>query len=156
MSMSNQPGTPRDDSEMGGNFLNPFQSESVSISLPGLLGCKGEPVSLAFCLEKENVQVLWCACAQWQSAQWHSTALCLAWFLIVSESTELIWIKITVQKRGETGKGGRHRFTAETFSGLRDQWKSRVYTEVCDESTSRFYVAKMQSAVPPIKGKGSH
>lgn len=32
--MSNQPGTPRDDSEMGGNFLNPFQSESVSISLP--------------------------------------------------------------------------------------------------------------------------
>ncbi|KAJ7423663.1 hypothetical protein BTVI_09014 [Pitangus sulphuratus] len=28
MSMSNQPGTPRDDSEMGGNFLNPFQSES--------------------------------------------------------------------------------------------------------------------------------
>uniref|UniRef100_A0A8B9MPJ9 Single stranded DNA binding protein 2 n=1 Tax=Accipiter nisus TaxID=211598 RepID=A0A8B9MPJ9_9AVES len=34
MSMSNQPGTPRDDSEMGGNFLNPFQSESVSISLP--------------------------------------------------------------------------------------------------------------------------
>ncbi|KAI1239631.1 hypothetical protein IHE44_0011051 [Lamprotornis superbus] len=37
MSMSNQPGTPRDDSEMGGNFLNPFQSESVmcaSSSLP--------------------------------------------------------------------------------------------------------------------------
>lgn len=64
MSMSNQPGTPRDDSEMGGNFLNPFQSESVSISLPGLLGCNGEPVSLAFCLEKENLQVLWCACAQ--------------------------------------------------------------------------------------------
>uniref|UniRef100_A0A8C6X1V9 Single stranded DNA binding protein 2 n=1 Tax=Naja naja TaxID=35670 RepID=A0A8C6X1V9_NAJNA len=31
MSMSNQPGTPRDDGEMGGNFLNPFQSESVSI-----------------------------------------------------------------------------------------------------------------------------
>uniref|UniRef100_A0A8D0FFC3 Single stranded DNA binding protein 2 n=1 Tax=Strix occidentalis caurina TaxID=311401 RepID=A0A8D0FFC3_STROC len=30
MSMSNQPGTPRDDGEMGGNFLNPFQSESVS------------------------------------------------------------------------------------------------------------------------------
>uniref|UniRef100_A0A803XV59 Single stranded DNA binding protein 2 n=1 Tax=Meleagris gallopavo TaxID=9103 RepID=A0A803XV59_MELGA len=29
MSMSNQPGTPRDDGEMGGNFLNPFQSESV-------------------------------------------------------------------------------------------------------------------------------
>uniref|UniRef100_A0A8C8AW53 Uncharacterized protein n=1 Tax=Otus sunia TaxID=257818 RepID=A0A8C8AW53_9STRI len=27
----NQPGTPRDDGEMGGNFLNPFQSESVSI-----------------------------------------------------------------------------------------------------------------------------
>uniref|UniRef100_A0A8C5TTT0 Single stranded DNA binding protein 2 n=1 Tax=Malurus cyaneus samueli TaxID=2593467 RepID=A0A8C5TTT0_9PASS len=27
-----KPGTPRDDSEMGGNFLNPFQSESVSIS----------------------------------------------------------------------------------------------------------------------------
>lgn len=33
MSMSNQPGTPRDDGEMGGNFLNPFQSESVSIFL---------------------------------------------------------------------------------------------------------------------------
>eukprot|EP00069_Balaena_mysticetus_P007071 bmy_18964T0 len=28
MSLSNQPGTPRDDGEMGGNFLNPFQSES--------------------------------------------------------------------------------------------------------------------------------
>ncbi|CAM4670746.1 unnamed protein product [Lepidochelys kempii] len=27
MSMSNQPGTPRDEGEMGGNFLNPFQSE---------------------------------------------------------------------------------------------------------------------------------
>ncbi|KAK9408430.1 Single-stranded DNA-binding protein 2-like, partial [Crotalus adamanteus] len=27
MSMSNQPGTPRDDGEMGSNFLNPFQSE---------------------------------------------------------------------------------------------------------------------------------
>lgn len=37
MSLSNQPGTPRDDSEMGGNFLNPFQSESVSISLTTLL-----------------------------------------------------------------------------------------------------------------------
>uniref|UniRef100_A0A8C8RSX2 Single stranded DNA binding protein 2 n=1 Tax=Pelusios castaneus TaxID=367368 RepID=A0A8C8RSX2_9SAUR len=37
MSMSNQPGTPRDDGEMGGNFLNPFQSESVSISLTILL-----------------------------------------------------------------------------------------------------------------------
>lgn len=37
MSMSNQPGTPRDDGEMGGNFLNPFQSESVSISLPVFL-----------------------------------------------------------------------------------------------------------------------
>ncbi|KAB0385310.1 hypothetical protein FD755_000266 [Muntiacus reevesi] len=31
MSLSNQPGTPRDDGEMGGNFLNPFQSESVSL-----------------------------------------------------------------------------------------------------------------------------
>lgn len=30
LSMSNQPGTPRDDGEMGGNFLNPFQNESVS------------------------------------------------------------------------------------------------------------------------------
>ncbi len=29
LSMNNQPGTPRDDGEMGGNFLNPFQSESV-------------------------------------------------------------------------------------------------------------------------------
>uniref|UniRef100_A0A8D2KZR5 Single stranded DNA binding protein 2 n=1 Tax=Varanus komodoensis TaxID=61221 RepID=A0A8D2KZR5_VARKO len=33
MSMSNQPGTPRDDGEMGGNFLNPFQNESVSTFL---------------------------------------------------------------------------------------------------------------------------
>ncbi|XP_023606042.1 single-stranded DNA-binding protein 2 isoform X8 [Myotis lucifugus] len=33
MSLSNQPGTPRDDSEMGGNFLNPFQSESYSPSM---------------------------------------------------------------------------------------------------------------------------
>ncbi|KAL4609496.1 single-stranded DNA-binding protein 2-like isoform X1 [Arapaima gigas] len=30
MSMSNQPGTPRDDGEMGGSFLNPFQNESYS------------------------------------------------------------------------------------------------------------------------------
>uniref|UniRef100_A0A669CJ13 Single stranded DNA binding protein 2a n=1 Tax=Oreochromis niloticus TaxID=8128 RepID=A0A669CJ13_ORENI len=30
LSMSNQPGTPREDGEMGGNFLNPFQSESYS------------------------------------------------------------------------------------------------------------------------------
>ena len=30
LSMSNQPGTPREDGEMGGNFLNPFQNESVS------------------------------------------------------------------------------------------------------------------------------
>lgn len=29
--MNNPPGTPRDDGEMAGNFLNPFQSESVSI-----------------------------------------------------------------------------------------------------------------------------
>uniref|UniRef100_A0A672YJM3 Single stranded DNA binding protein 4 n=1 Tax=Sphaeramia orbicularis TaxID=375764 RepID=A0A672YJM3_9TELE len=29
--MNNPPGTPRDDGEMGGNFLNPFQSESVSV-----------------------------------------------------------------------------------------------------------------------------
>uniref|UniRef100_A0A8C9XPX4 Single stranded DNA binding protein 2a n=1 Tax=Sander lucioperca TaxID=283035 RepID=A0A8C9XPX4_SANLU len=28
--MSNQPGTPREDGEMGGNFLNPFQNESYS------------------------------------------------------------------------------------------------------------------------------
>uniref|UniRef100_A0A3B1KBL6 Zgc:110158 n=1 Tax=Astyanax mexicanus TaxID=7994 RepID=A0A3B1KBL6_ASTMX len=28
--MNNPPGTPRDDGEMGGNFLNPFQSESFS------------------------------------------------------------------------------------------------------------------------------
>lgn len=41
MSMSNQPGTPRDDGEMGGNFLNPFQSESVSISLPRVCGFLG-------------------------------------------------------------------------------------------------------------------
>uniref|UniRef100_A0A8C5HZQ5 Single-stranded DNA-binding protein 3-like n=1 Tax=Gouania willdenowi TaxID=441366 RepID=A0A8C5HZQ5_GOUWI len=30
--MNNPPGTPRDDGEMGGNFLNPFQSESDSTS----------------------------------------------------------------------------------------------------------------------------
>ncbi|XP_061762316.1 single-stranded DNA-binding protein 2 isoform X2 [Nerophis ophidion] len=30
LSMSNQPGTPREDGEMGGNFLNPFQSDSYS------------------------------------------------------------------------------------------------------------------------------
>uniref|UniRef100_A0A3B4AJL8 Uncharacterized protein n=1 Tax=Periophthalmus magnuspinnatus TaxID=409849 RepID=A0A3B4AJL8_9GOBI len=30
LSMSNQPGTPREEGEMGGNFLNPFQSESYS------------------------------------------------------------------------------------------------------------------------------
>uniref|UniRef100_A0A9J8CNF4 Single stranded DNA binding protein 2b n=2 Tax=Cyprinus carpio TaxID=7962 RepID=A0A9J8CNF4_CYPCA len=30
LSMSNQPGTPRDDGEIGGNFLNPFQNESYS------------------------------------------------------------------------------------------------------------------------------
>uniref|UniRef100_A0A3Q2V126 Uncharacterized protein n=1 Tax=Haplochromis burtoni TaxID=8153 RepID=A0A3Q2V126_HAPBU len=28
--MNNPPGTPRDDGEMAGNFLNPFQSESYS------------------------------------------------------------------------------------------------------------------------------
>ncbi|XP_064353694.1 single-stranded DNA-binding protein 4 isoform X2 [Dromaius novaehollandiae] len=31
--MSNPPGTPRDDAEMGGNFLNPFQSDSYSPSM---------------------------------------------------------------------------------------------------------------------------
>uniref|UniRef100_A0A3B3TCA4 Single stranded DNA binding protein 4 n=1 Tax=Paramormyrops kingsleyae TaxID=1676925 RepID=A0A3B3TCA4_9TELE len=31
--MNNPPGTPRDDGEMAGNFLNPFQSESVSVPL---------------------------------------------------------------------------------------------------------------------------
>ncbi|XP_077087699.1 single-stranded DNA-binding protein 2 isoform X4 [Siphateles boraxobius] len=30
LSMNNQPGTPREDGEMSGNFLNPFQSESYS------------------------------------------------------------------------------------------------------------------------------
>ncbi|KAL4658958.1 single-stranded DNA-binding protein 3-like isoform X2 [Arapaima gigas] len=30
LGMNNPPGTPRDDGEMAGNFLNPFQSESVS------------------------------------------------------------------------------------------------------------------------------
>lgn len=49
MSLSNQPGTPRDDGEMGGNFLNPFQSESVSIPLTTLLYPKF--ISLAFLLE---------------------------------------------------------------------------------------------------------
>eukprot|EP00079_Xenopus_tropicalis_P021543 XP_012812890.1 PREDICTED: single-stranded DNA-binding protein 2 isoform X3 [Xenopus tropicalis] len=33
MNLSNQPGTPRDDGEMGGNFLNPFQNESYSPSM---------------------------------------------------------------------------------------------------------------------------
>ncbi|XP_067838894.1 single-stranded DNA-binding protein 3 isoform X3 [Heptranchias perlo] len=33
ISMSNPPGTPRDDGEMGGNFLNPFQSDSYSPSM---------------------------------------------------------------------------------------------------------------------------
>lgn len=49
MSLSNQPGTPRDDGEMGGNFLNPFQSESVSIPLPTLLCSK--LISEAFLLD---------------------------------------------------------------------------------------------------------
>lgn len=49
MSLSNQPGTPRDDGEMGGNFLNPFQSESVSIPLTTLLYPKC--ISKAFLLE---------------------------------------------------------------------------------------------------------
>uniref|UniRef100_A0A4W3H3Q9 Single stranded DNA binding protein 4 n=1 Tax=Callorhinchus milii TaxID=7868 RepID=A0A4W3H3Q9_CALMI len=31
--INNPPGTPRDDGEMGGNFLNPFQSESYSPSM---------------------------------------------------------------------------------------------------------------------------
>uniref|UniRef100_A0A8C6MKV6 Single stranded DNA binding protein 4 n=1 Tax=Nothobranchius furzeri TaxID=105023 RepID=A0A8C6MKV6_NOTFU len=30
--MNNPPGTPRDEGEMGGNFLNPFQSESMSVN----------------------------------------------------------------------------------------------------------------------------
>lgn len=48
--MNNPPGTPRDDGEMGGNFLNPFQSESVSgvnnISQPFNSGplCPDSPV----------------------------------------------------------------------------------------------------------------
>ncbi|MXQ96549.1 hypothetical protein E5288_WYG002683 [Bos mutus] len=33
MSLSDQPGTPRDDCEMRGNSLNPFQSESSSPSM---------------------------------------------------------------------------------------------------------------------------
>uniref|UniRef100_A0A8C7A4Y2 Uncharacterized protein n=1 Tax=Nothoprocta perdicaria TaxID=30464 RepID=A0A8C7A4Y2_NOTPE len=51
MSMSNQPGTPRDDGEMGGNFLNPFQSESVSISLSTSLF--GKPSICGYLLEKK-------------------------------------------------------------------------------------------------------
>uniref|UniRef100_A0A674K4A5 Single stranded DNA binding protein 4 n=1 Tax=Terrapene triunguis TaxID=2587831 RepID=A0A674K4A5_9SAUR len=31
--LSNPPGTPRDDGEMGGTFLNPFQSDSYSPSM---------------------------------------------------------------------------------------------------------------------------
>uniref|UniRef100_A0A674PH24 Single stranded DNA binding protein 4 n=1 Tax=Takifugu rubripes TaxID=31033 RepID=A0A674PH24_TAKRU len=34
--MNNPPGTPRDDGEMAGNFLNPFQSESVSTQTIGI------------------------------------------------------------------------------------------------------------------------
>lgn len=49
MSMSNQPGTPRDDGEMGGNFLNPFQSESVSIFLTLLFG-RHSVTSLIICV----------------------------------------------------------------------------------------------------------
>ncbi|KAG7259519.1 hypothetical protein CRUP_020536 [Coryphaenoides rupestris] len=36
--MNNPPGTPRDDGEMGGNFLNPFQSESPT--------SRGEPMDM--------------------------------------------------------------------------------------------------------------
>lgn len=36
--MNNPPGTPRDDGEMAGNFLNPFQSESVSTNRHYKLG----------------------------------------------------------------------------------------------------------------------
>ncbi len=35
--MNNPPGTPRDDGEMAGNFLNPFQSESVSLHHTAIL-----------------------------------------------------------------------------------------------------------------------
>ncbi|XP_066195488.1 single-stranded DNA-binding protein 2 isoform X6 [Sylvia atricapilla] len=42
MSMSNQPGTPRDDSEMGGNFLNPFQSESAPAQVNSPLAGAGQ------------------------------------------------------------------------------------------------------------------
>ncbi|KAG5847838.1 hypothetical protein ANANG_G00130450 [Anguilla anguilla] len=38
--MNNPPGTPRDDGEMAGNFLNPFQSESYSPNMtmtPGMI-----------------------------------------------------------------------------------------------------------------------
>ncbi|KAI9547671.1 hypothetical protein NQZ68_014937, partial [Dissostichus eleginoides] len=35
--MNNPPGTPRDDGEMAGNFLNPFQSESASKQQEGSL-----------------------------------------------------------------------------------------------------------------------
>lgn len=61
MSMSNQPGTPRDDSEMGGNFLNPFQSESVSISLPGLLDYKGEPICISGLLFRKRKICKFCS-----------------------------------------------------------------------------------------------
>lgn len=44
--MNNPPGTPRDDGEMGGNFLNPFQSESVSKACRGhLTALNGSPFS---------------------------------------------------------------------------------------------------------------
>uniref|UniRef100_A0A6I8R5W9 Single-stranded DNA binding protein 2 n=1 Tax=Xenopus tropicalis TaxID=8364 RepID=A0A6I8R5W9_XENTR len=43
MNLSNQPGTPRDDGEMGGNFLNPFQNESVSTYIIGNIRAHVQP-----------------------------------------------------------------------------------------------------------------
>lgn len=51
--MSNQPGTPREDGEMGGNFLNPFQNESVSQSLPTEWGDKRDAI-VVFSIEDSH------------------------------------------------------------------------------------------------------
>ncbi|KAA8592340.1 hypothetical protein FQN60_017795 [Etheostoma spectabile] len=59
LSMSNQPGTPREDGEMGGNFLNPFQNEIFSkhdderVKAPGA-GVFQSPSNLVWVSEKQR------------------------------------------------------------------------------------------------------
>uniref|UniRef100_A0A8C5I7Q1 Single stranded DNA binding protein 2 n=1 Tax=Gouania willdenowi TaxID=441366 RepID=A0A8C5I7Q1_GOUWI len=51
ISMNNQPGTPREDGEMGGSFLNPFQNESVSsLNLSACAGMNAKESMLGFSL----------------------------------------------------------------------------------------------------------